>query len=313
MLASCLLLLALASCPQNANPTPAAELATESNAPTQTLWIGTWNIRFLGPSYDDSYEHREPAALGQYVADSGVSILALQEIGLTAGLDHRGNDTLDRVFSWMRENGHGSWQYELFFTHRSPNQLTGVAWNSAHVTHQETLSVPLESGGASRYKATIWDRHPSAVKLSAGRGLTDIVVIPVHMKSNRASPGQRPRLHRGLEADLLVGALDDIMNHFWDEDIVILGDFNTKHAREPAMRAFEKAGFLDLNAVDGGTYLSRRNPPFDRILFPRGQPEFHGAELYVMTIEGMSDADFSRDYSDHRMAVAELTVLRDDD
>ncbi|MEZ6068243.1 MAG: hypothetical protein R3B90_21590 [Planctomycetaceae bacterium] len=72
--------------------------------------------------------------------------------------------------------------------------------------------------------------------------------------------------------------------HFDDEDLILLGDFNCLAADESALQTLTMAGFLDLNNEDAITYAtSQHQSPFDRILVPAGQSEFRYSEQYILT------------------------------
>jgi predicted extracellular nuclease len=159
------------------------------------------------------------------------------------------------------------------------------------------------------------------MKFSAGQGMTDLVVIPVHFKSNRAAfAGQDTAAQRDLEAEMLLAALPQVRARFGgDEDVVVLGDTNVLNKDEEAVAAFRAARFVDLNAADQPTYVSGQfQNPFDRAFVPdaAGNPqaqEFAQAGLDVFKHPPLSAAQYRRAISDHRMIRITLAVLADDD
>ncbi|MFT7642942.1 MAG: putative extracellular nuclease [Pirellulaceae bacterium] len=274
----------------------------------RTVRIGSWNIENLG----DRYKEQQPAQLARHLATANVDVLALQEIWDDDGDDSKMcNTTLNAVFAQLNEEPNNDWHY-ILFPKRDPSELKqhcGVAWNRGKV---KTVGKPLKIDVQYANEAT-WKRHPYAVKFSAGQGMTDFVVIPLHMKSNYTVAGLPPTEElRKAEATALIQKLGSVFKHFHDEDVVILGDLNCLNASEPGVAKYVDFGFRDLNRTDTITYVkSRDGAPFDRLLVPRYQPEFKYATQY-----GLAPGDrFDHvdKLSDHMLIFGSFRVMQDDD
>jgi endonuclease/exonuclease/phosphatase family metal-dependent hydrolase len=179
------------------------------------------------------------------------------------------------------------------------------------VTASDSFEIPVDHAESSAHIKK-WDRAPYATQFSIGKGKTDFVLIPVHMKSNLG--GKKTQPHRNEEAKTLLSALSKIEEHFrgnkdLERDIIIIGDFNTLQHAEECIATYEAVGFADLNPNDLVTEKSRRYPPapFDRVLVPASQPEFQSHKFSVV------EDGFEEGLSDHHMVTTEITITRDDD
>jgi endonuclease/exonuclease/phosphatase family metal-dependent hydrolase len=285
-----------------------------ATAQPPTLRLGAWNIEWLGSPGQRSGPARNvaqtPEDLAAYIQAAGVDILALEEIGDDNGdPDTRTNATLTRAFERLERDTSRAWDYRLLpkKSNADTTQLTGVAWDRGKLEFVGEVRVP--SLDVPNNDFNEWDRSAHGVKLSAGPGLTDLVVIPVHMKSNRGGVA-KTRLQRGLEANLLVAQLDFVRQHFEDDDIVILGDSNCLNKDEVAIQTFVSAGFVDLNAADTPT-LFNGNAPFDRIFVTGGQGEFANSAMTVH--KTLAPADHKKRLSDHYMVTTTIDVRPDED
>ncbi len=314
------------------------------------LTVGAWNLQWLGNAQAGRRKPQSPDDIASMIALSGVDILALSEVSATEGTvastgTSARNATLDAAFAQLNAAG-AHWAYALFPKRegaRAPqDQWTGLAWNAAAVT-------PV--GGPQRLRATIdtaredalrhqmdrdepntliWSRWPQAMKFSAGPGLTDVVVVPIHFKSNIG--GEATAQVRAVEAELLVQALRQLPASLHDPDTLILGDSNMLDADEPAGQVLARAGFKDCNARDVGTHLSFRagekRAPFDRIFVAARQPE--SADTCPLSGVGREPRDFKvikphewqpdlkpsqfqARLSDHLLVRTALCVMKDDD
>lgn len=271
----------------------------------ELLKIASWNIQNLGER--DWGQH--PAALAEQLALAGADVLALQEIHDTDGDPAtRTSRELDALFERLNADPGQDWTYVLFpkANPRHRHQHTGLAWNRERVTRVgEPFAVPIDAGA----EGAVWRRPPYAVKLSAGKGKSDLVLIPVHMKSNYdGAEGAREK--RAREAALLAPALAAVKEHFSDGDLVVLGDTNCLDSQEPALLTLRQAGLSDLNQSDTATYRDGA-APFDRILVPAGQAEFRFSRQYVL-YPSDPGAHFGR-LSDHFLVMTAVRVLADDD
>jgi predicted extracellular nuclease len=164
-----------------------------------------------------------------------------------------------------------------------------------------------------------FERWTCGMKFSAGQGKTDIVVFPIHFKSNRpAFEKQDTSLQRDAEARMLLAALADIRAKFNDDDIIILGDTNCINKREKAIEALVAGGFVDLNATDELTYVTDTyKNPFDRAFVPNPEKpsakEFKRTRQDVFMHPNMTAPMYRKHISDHRMIRITIDVMEDDD
>ena len=265
-------------------------------------WIrlGSWNIEHLGRMEDEA---TGPKAIAEYVHLSGLDILAMQEIYDNDGVGAtKTNIQLNEAFEVLNQVAGHDWEYIMLPNKSSgdKSQLVAIAWNKDRVKKiGDELRISINRQGNE------WDRHPHAIKFQAGTGMTDIVVIPVHMKANYNGDFSE---QRGLEAQALIQALDSVKTEFDDEDIVIIGDFNCGTTDEPAIQALLAEGYRDLNSRDGATHITWG--PLDRILVP-GDEEFVFSRQYSLTA---SDSEaFDRFLSDHQIVLTPIRILDDDD
>jgi predicted extracellular nuclease len=313
----------------------------------QLLTLGAWNLQWLGNAKAGHRKPQQPEDIASMLQLAGLDILALEEVSATY-TDTAGNarnSVLDATLDQLNAGG-AHWSYALFPKRdgaRAPqDQWTGLAWNASTVTpvagprrldahidpaREDAIRQALDQPEAN---TLVWSRWPQAMKFSAGPGLTDLVVVPVHFKSNIGGAGTVQA--RAYEAELLVQALQQLPPALRDDDVVILGDSNMLDADEPAGRTLQQAGFKDCNARDIGTHLSFRKgekrAPFDRIFVKAAQPETAGAcpaegrgqgprDFKVMKPQDwqadISNSQFQQRLSDHLLVRTTLCVMKDDD
>jgi len=281
--------------------------------------LASFNIEHLG--------HRtpgqQPMAIAEHIDLSGAVVIALQEIYVTSSIvddpntvfdESRRNDRLDTAFSILNQEGDTQWTYELFPNRDASDesQLCGIAWDAKRVTRQLPALKINVSGHPNANQ--IWDRRPHAVKFAfgqAGQNRTDIVLIPVHMKSNFDGAAQG-RQTRKKEADALISQLAAIKSHFGGEDdLIIFGDTNILKANEAAADVIADAGFRDTNSLDVPTYIGYGDgAPFDRF-FVSASPEFTFARQYVL--QAAEPAAHDNYLSDHQMVLMSFRVGNDND
>ena len=289
-------------------------------ATDRKLRIGTWNMHYLGPSEQTPDERRDLGRLAEYIRLSGVSVLALQEIGVCSAGEAT-NPTLDEIFLRLGDLTGGDWTYVLFES-EDPTALVGLAWNRK-VWKQVGRARPVNAVGDAPglfgfiplpLASKLWPRPPFAVELSAGDGLTDVVFVPVHLATRfELYFFEDGTAHRTAESASLAKALPDVMDEFHDKDVVVLGDFNIELATEGATEALLDGGWRDLNCADYGTH--HLDLPLDRIFVPDDQPEFGlpGNFFRVIPPEAKSWLDFTDRWSDHLLVVCDVLIGRDDD
>jgi hypothetical protein len=303
-----LLWLALLTLEATAQPTPVSP----------KLIVGAWNIEWLG-----SPEFRKPPSQGveqqsedlaRYLRDSGVDILALEEISDNPNTEFDpDNPILAKTLALLSQDQQHPWKYVLFPKKDDRlTQLTGIAWNSAKVSAVDgPYRLPLND--STRDGFSLWSRWPQAMKFRTGEGKTDFVLIPVHLKANRRdTPTDNPPRQRAQETRALVQVLDKVRQRFQDQDILILGDTNCRSTQEQAVRNLVRAGYRDLNGRDMRTKW-QGPPPYDRLFVPAHQPEFAACKQKVQKPSGVTPTDFKIKYSDHYMVTTEIEIGTDDD
>jgi hypothetical protein len=309
---------------QPVKPTGAAPATPQAG----TIKVGAWNIEWLGKPEDRSGAAKNiaqaPADLADCIAASGVAILAVEEIvARDPGRPTRSRE-IEATIEALKGRTGAQWDYVLFPGRAVGDQLTGILWNTAVVTAltrkgeswRQTADSPWEvpiPRGRSAQGSSLWNRPPHAMKFSAGRGKTDIVVIVVHMKADYNGDFAA---HRGEEARALAAALPAVRTAFSDSDLVIIGDTNCTQDREPAVAALEGAGLVDLNK--GRTQTHWRGGAMDRAFVPADQPEFAGRAFGAVSgpyldARRLTPAEFKKWYSDHYLITTEVKVMQDDD
>jgi hypothetical protein len=284
-------------------------------APTHPpIRIGAWNIEWLGTPGSRSGPakgHAQTAEdLADYILAADVSILGLEEIARTDADDTWTNQTLADAFALVSQRTGGAWNHRLFPARSGRNQNTGIAWDSSRVTPVGEPLLALAREARAADGKPLWARPPYGQTFRAGPGLTDFVVIPLHMKSDY---GGSFAAQRAAEAAALLADLPQTVH---DGDVILIGDANCAGHAEPAVAALVEGGFVDLNAADQPTHI--RYGPLDRAFVPAGQPEF--LDRYFEVLRGtyldarpMSEADFKVHCSDHFMVITRVTVMTDDD
>jgi endonuclease/exonuclease/phosphatase family metal-dependent hydrolase len=286
----------------------------------QSLRLATWNIEWLGqPDKRASKQLQSPNDIAAYLAANPVDLLCVNEVSRDEVAGGFGRSTILTKALEIHGRATGSdWQH-LLFPKDDPteaDQLVGVCWDAARVRLVgEPWRVPVRKG---RGQGGLFRRHPFAAKFSTGEGRTDLVVIPVHLKSNAGDEAGTTVRQRAEEAKVLVRALGEVQNHFSDDDVVVLGDCNCLTSAEAALVRLRATGLRDLNTHDEPTWIrsARFEPaPFDRIFVPDDQPEFATAALRVCRLTPFAggEAEFRQRLSDHYMVRAEVNITADDD
>jgi hypothetical protein len=288
-------------------------VAVQSVSAADFFRIGAFNIERLGSRTPG----QQPIAIAEHIDLSGAVAIALAEIDVTDEQpndpatpfdESRRNESLDTAFGILNQEGDTDWKYELFpnRTAGDKSQLCGVAWDAKVIKRESpAFAIPISGPDAD----SIWDRRPHAVKLQYG-DKTDIVFVPVHMKSNFGSAAQG-RATREKEAAALIAGLPAVTEHFNDEEVVIGGDTNFLAADEPAGVLVEEVGYRDTNSLDVTTFIgSGDGAPFDRF-FLADKPIFVFARQYVLqATEPVAHDEY---LSDHQMVLMSFRVKSDED
>lgn len=303
--------------------------------PAETIRIGSWNIEWLGlpdmRAYAGRNRPQRPEDLAAYIAAADVDVLAVEEIGVSDPRSRR-SDELDAMFAVLKEQHGQPWTYVLFPKTDYPagtedfivrGQHVGLAWRTDRATQAGQPFSP-EINNRTEYGLKFLERRATAIKLSFGEGMTDVVFIPVHLKSNRNADNPDDATYtnrqRATEVAEIVRLLPQIRKHFDDGDVVILGDTNLLERDDAASENLYAAGFRDLNASDGGTTTAwgygYKSAPFDRIFVTADQPEFGRSQQRVWRPADDEDdtiKDFRFSLSDHYLITAEIAITADDD
>ena len=300
--------------------------------------IGSWNIEWLGfpdkrarPGKDNP---QRPEDLAEYIHSTGVDVLALEEIGVDADKSPWKSQELELLQRALLDKYQERWSYVIFPKTSYPEdtedfvkrgQHLAIAWKSDKATQVGgVFDIPV--GGDETYGIKFFERRANAVKLSFGEGKTDVVFIPVHLKSNRNedNPADKTFTQRQRAAELkaFVAQLPKLKEHFKDDDIVLLGDTNILGAEDTA-NVLTEAAFVDLNRDEQGTTAvwgdgsnGYRTAPFDRIFIPQTQSEFAESRFQVHRTSNGTDDEiklFRRKLSDHYLISSVIKIQSDDD
>lgn len=298
--------------------------------------MGAWNIEWLGfpsmrgrPGKD---VEQSPADLAAYIAQANLDVLALEEIGVEKNSAPFTSKPLEKTIDELKTVHGQTWQYTLFPKTEYPKntedfitrgQHLGIAWRSDRAKLVgEPFSIPI--GENETYGNKFWERRATAVKFSFGEGKTDVVLVPVHLKSNRNDVNPTDKLYtqnqRQAEVSAFAAQLKTLKEKFKDQDIVLLGDTNFLDVEDETPRILVNAGFKDLNAIEDGTTAAwgsgYSSAPFDRIFVPSNQPEFKSsAQKTHKTKNGTDDEikDYKKRHSDHYLISCVIEVGNDDD
>jgi hypothetical protein len=325
--------------PQNPEAQPVQSPETQSPAnQAQQIRIGAWNIEWLGfpdrrgrPGKDNP---QTPEDLADYIQASEVDVLALSEIGIDSETPPLRSQQLDQVVRSLLDRHQQPWEYILFDKTNYPDeadeymrrgQHVGIAWRTDRAT---IVGAPWEVpvGSHPEFGLKFFERRANAVKLSFGQGKTDVVFIPVHLKSNRRDADNQDATYtmrqREEELKAFVKFLPELRDQFKDEDIVLLGDTNILDGQDTG-KVLTERGFFDLNGDEQGTTAvwgdgstGYRTAPFDRIFVPANQTEFAKSKLTVHRTATGSDDEikvFRRKLSDHYLISSVIEVGSDDD
>jgi len=246
--------------------------------------IASWNIEHLSGS-SRSDRRQSAYALADHIEMSGVDVMALQEVYVTAHDEEirifeesppikiatdgaRRNSDLDTVCYFLEEHLDEKWKYLLLPNKNAgdTSQLCGVIWNTNKLTLSDVkvLNVSHKDGDDN-----LWDRKPHVLRFTseikvfrrdANGNWQDLdekrsfSLVPLHMKSNYGGVTKNRRV-RAKEALSLCAAIDDLRDSI-DPSIIMIGDTNILNNAEPAIETFLTRGFRDLNNNDATTYWS---------------------------------------------------------
>ena len=258
----------------------------------ESLRVGTWNIRWFG---DPEKGKQKVEDLAKYISKAKVKLLVLQEVC--------SERELKKLCLKLSTKGQ-RWQ-SLILPNRISNdtsQRCAIIWNNRKLqTVGSAYKIPLEK---KKNEQHFWHRHPHAVKFSCGKGLSDFVFIPIHMKAYADKAAQRQR-----ELKLLYFSLKNIVRNFNDNDLIILGDTNlSNHEKLPlsSLKALNKK----LLATSPKSKF-HKSSALDKIIVQPQEPESRSANFNIH--KTVNDYWHRKTLSDHFLVFTDLTIMKDDD
>ncbi|MCY2958373.1 MAG: hypothetical protein NT107_15210 [Planctomycetota bacterium] len=274
---------------------------------TQPLRIGTWNLEFLGAPGDfrnklpmrDEDDFRK---LGQKVRELGVSVLAVQEISGEAPLQ---KVTAAAGPSWRMVLGTtGIWE-------NSPvSQSIGFLYDTARLellTAEELLFLPRELEGVP-----IFHRVPVTATFRDKVTGFDFRLVTVHLKAGQKEPDLKKR---ELEALQLKRWLDTLLNDAnEDQDIAVLGDFNSSYGAKPQQILEQGSRLHYLVPKEPLPTIMHFPEQIDQVVFADGFNELRTTSFTVDgDFDGMQKEAWRKTYSDHFPVTVEIACTRDED
>jgi len=269
--------------------------------------IGTWNLEFLGAEGD--YRNKLPPRddsdyqkLGEKVRSLGVAVLAVQEIC--------GEAPLRKVAaaagpSWQVLLGtSGGWD------DGKTSQQIGFVYDDQQVEllqAEELVALPREQEGVP-----IFHRVPVSACFRVKATGFDFRAVTVHLKAGQKAPDEQKRR---LEATLLhdwVVALQREPGE--DQDIVVLGDFNSTYGTVP-QQALETGGSLQYIVPKTATPTIMHFPePIDQVAVARAFDELERASFMVHSdFGGLAKDAWRKTYSDHFPVTVTIAAASDTD
>ena len=280
------------------------------------LRIGSWNLEFFGgppamrsvfleggkrkelPARDD----QDLQKIGVFVRELGVSMLAVQEIGNEATLRALAQQIGP---TWTVVLGTtGGW------TDGKALQAIGFLYDEARLEllwAEEMLDFPREKDSLP-----IFHRVPVTACFRDRKSGLDFRAVCVHLKAGKETNDQKKR---SLEAQGLRDWLTTLQTSAdEDQDIVVLGDFNSGYGTD-AQKALESSGAARyLKQVRAEPTIMHFDDPIDQIA---PSPRF--LEVLPETFDAHGEAaqpdkeTWRKTYSDHYPVTVTLKSEGDDD
>lgn len=267
--------------------------------------VGTWNIRWFPDNTDVDW-------LACTIAWLNLDILAVQEFRHT---DHAKNK-IQELKQKLNSNTGGDWKCSLHECGGARDQHVGFLWNKSRLDVSNFKDMrefnPRASATGSACAGRLRPGRSCYVK--AKNGGVDFHLISVHLKMGPDDDAQTERIQALNNIDMAVAPLLQT-----DEDIIIIGDFNTmgngtqgSAQTEIANLEFiceeESPGFRHLNVTPACTeYYQGRGGWLDHILVNRLMEEVADFTAHVggyceviscADVSGKMPAAYS-DLSDH--------------
>ncbi len=272
-----------------------------------TLRVGTWNLEFLG----DPANHRDKlpprddtdfVKIGQYLRALGPSVLAVQEICGAAPLRKvaaAAGPTWDLVLGTT-----GGWD------DGKTAQNIGFLYDTARVellSAEELLDFP-----RTLDNLPIFHRVPVTACFRDRQSGCDFRAVTVHLKASQKPDDLKKRkLEATVLRDWLLLLEADAHE---DQDIVLLGDFNSTYGADPET-VLETAGVVRyLRPAEPTPTILHFPEPIDQIA---PSPRFEEVDRTSYSVHGpLPDADrvaWRKTYSDHFPVTFDLRASGDDD
>lgn len=297
----------------------------EPRAP-DTLRLATWNIRWFPKGCSASQSCEENATdipwLACTIAWIGVDVVALQEI-----LDDPpARLQLSTLTAELNRLTQGDWAVDLQECGAVGSQHVGFLWNEQRVTLSATADEPQLNGAAAD------DNHPAcAGNIRPGRyaRLTttpdgiDMHLLAVHFDSGTSDRDFQHR--RAASAQIPLLAINNELLAQSDQDIVVLGDFNTMGRQEaPPITATEEITAFDGELAPGfrrlvpniacSEYFDKQGGLLDHVVVATGMQEApasvrvsgYCAVLNCAPVTGALPAAYER-LSDHCPVITDIS------
>ena len=298
---------------------------------SSVLRLATWNLRWFPDGKPDkqSEDFAAPTDLEWLVCTiiwMQVDILAVQESLATP----IARNAWDIVIRMLKEKAGDQWHWTPQPCGRADDHHIGFLWNAAHVelSHVDSLWQFNAKAHSSQNpcKGGLRPGHYAWVQSRETNGI-DFHLIALHLKSG-------PTVFAVEDRHWALNRIDQAIAPFLekDQDVVILGDFNTmgagdQHSKKNELKSLrrqvakEKPGFEDLSVTPQCTHYFRgRGGWLDHVLVGKDMKEITLASARVTgycAIAGCKkiEGDYPlayRQLSDHCPVVVELSN-RDED
>ena len=271
------------------------------------LAIGTWNLEFLGapanlrndiPPRTDA----DLAAIGQKIRTLGVAVLAVQEIC--------GEAPLQQVAAGIGR----SWAIVLGTTggwdDGKTAQNIGFLYDNSVVellSAEELLAFPRQQEGVP-----IFHRVPVTACFKVRATGFDFRAVTVHLKAGQKAQDEQKRR---LEATILHAWLQQLQKTPGeDQDIVVLGDFNSTYGTEPetVLEAGQMMRYLEPKTKT--PTIMHFPEPIDQVVVAPAFDELNADSFKVNSDLGDLDKDAWRKiYSDHFPVTVTIAATADGD
>lgn len=208
----------------------------------EVLRVSSWNIRWFP-------DNTELEWLACTISWMNVDLLAVQEIRDTAQAQSAMQTVLNHLNTFTGNN----WNVDLHQCGQQRSQHVGFIWNSNRVTLSGQtdlwqLNARADAVG-SACEGSLRPGRYAYVQSTASNGV-DFHAISVHSKSSATSSAQAERV-------VALGRLDQVSTSLLtsDEDIIVLGDFNTMGNRTAGSAETEVQNLIILAASEAPGFI----------------------------------------------------------